>query len=89
VGGGQGLGFGFGQVEQLHLDGVDLPGQVSRVDAFDPGGHGRKLLCIKEVRCLQTLPRGGRGVVDALAATISGAGVADRLLGWGEEVQAQ
>lgn len=80
AGGGQGLGLGLGQVEQLHLDRVDLAGQIGRVEAFDSGGHGRELLCIKDARCLQALPWGGRLVIDALAATVDGAGVADGLL---------
>ena len=40
-------------------------------------------------RCLQPLPWGGWLVVDALAATVGGAGVTDRLFGRGEEVQPQ
>ncbi|CMA73708.1 Uncharacterised protein [Mycobacterium tuberculosis] len=85
----QGLGLGLGQVEQLHLDRVDLAGQIGRVEAFDSGGHGRELLCIKDARCLQALPWGGRLVIDALAATVDGAGVADGLFGRGEEVAPQ
>jgi hypothetical protein len=36
---GEGFGLGFGQVQQLHLDGIDLPGQVGRVDTLDPSNN--------------------------------------------------
>lgn len=79
--GGQGFGLGFGQVEQLHLDGVDLAGEVSRIDALDAGGYDRELLCVKHTGWLQALPpRSSRLVVDACAAAVSGGGVADGAL---------
>ena len=48
AGGGEGLGLGLGQIQELHLDGVDLPGQIGRVDALDSVGNVRELLCFKE-----------------------------------------
>ena len=87
--GGQGRGLGFGQVQQLHLDRVDLAGQIGRVDVFDSGGYLRKLSGVKDARCLQALPRGGWLVIDPLAATVGGGGVADRLFRRSEEVAPQ
>ncbi len=46
-------------------------------------------MSVKHSRCLQPLPGGGRPVGDAAAAPVGGGGVADDLLGWGEEVRPQ
>ena len=70
AGGGEGLGFGLGQVEELHLDRVDLAGQIGRVDAVDARGHGGGLLLVEYAGGLQPLPRGGRLVIDAFLPTV-------------------
>ena len=38
------------QVEQLHLDGVDLPGQFARIDSLDSGRDLREMLFINGIR---------------------------------------
>lgn len=89
TGGGEGFGLGLGQVQQLPLDGVDLPCRVGRVDALDSGGHFRKLVSVNYSRFLQALPRGLGLVLDAFAAAVGAGGVADGPFRRGEKVQAQ
>lgn len=80
-GGGEGFGLGPGQVEQLKVDCVGLPGQVGCVDALDPSSYVREASFIRDFRCLQVLPLGGRLIVGAFAAAIcDGGGVADRFI---------
>lgn len=85
--GGHGLGLLVCQLDELELDGVDLPGQIGRVDAADTGLDGLCLLLGEQAGGLDPQPRGPRLVVEACATPVGGGGVADGLLGRGEVVQ--
>lgn len=48
---------------------------------------GASLGAVLVVESLEPLPRGHRLVVDALGASVAGAGPSDGFLGWGEQVR--
>ena len=76
---------------------MDAPDEFGGVgfgdEPFDPlappgfDEAGASLGAVLVVESLEPLPRGPRLVVDALGASVAGAGPSDGFLGWGEQVR--